>query len=82
MIRKCLIGLVRGYQKLISPLFPPVCIYRPSCSQYMIEAIGKHGLKGLVMGLVRLLRCHPFAKGGDDPVPDCFTLKRQMKDED
>lgn len=42
----------------------------------MIMAIEKHGLKGVLMGIVRILRCHPFVEGGDDPVPDYFTLRR------
>ncbi|WP_159564671.1 membrane protein insertion efficiency factor YidD [Streptococcus halichoeri] len=68
--------LVRAYQKWISPAFPPSCRYRPTCSAYMITALEKHGLKGFVMGLARILRCHPFAAGGEDPVPDYFTLRR------
>ncbi len=71
-----LIGLVRLYQKFISPLFPPSCRYRPTCSTYMIEALQKHGLKGFLMGLSRIGRCHPFVEGGEDPVPDSFSLKR------
>ncbi|NQG96798.1 membrane protein insertion efficiency factor YidD [Streptococcus suis] len=71
-----LIGLVRLYQKLISPLFPPSCRYHPTCSNYMIEAIQKHGLKGLLMGLARIGRCHPFVEGGEDPVPDRFSLRK------
>ncbi len=76
-----LIGLVRFYQKLISPLFPPSCRYHPTCSNYMIEAIQKHGLKGVLMGLVRIGRCHPFVEGGEDPVPEQFSLKRNDQDE-
>lgn len=71
-----LIGLVRFYQKLISPLFPPSCRYHPTCSNYMIEAINKHGFKGVLMGLARIGRCHPFVEGGEDPVPEQFSLKR------
>ena len=72
-----MIALVRGYQKWISPLFPPSCIYRPTCSSYMIQAVEKHGaLKGVLMGCGRICRCHPFIRGGQDPVPDYFTLRR------
>ena len=72
-----MIGLVRGYQKWISPLFPPTCIYRPTCSTYMIQAIEKHGvIKGVIMGIGRIMRCHPFILGGQDPVPDEFTVRR------
>ena len=78
-MKQILIGLVRGYQKWISPIFPPSCRYRPTCSNYMIEAIEKHGLKGVLMGLARILRCHPWSATGDDPVPDHFSLKRNTK---
>ena len=54
-----------------------VCIHEPSCSQYTYEAIDKHGLiKGSIMGGARISRCNPMAKGGYDPVPEFFTLKR------
>ena len=78
-MKKILIGLVRLYQKWLSPIFPPSCRYQPTCSNYMIDAITKHGLKGVLMGMARILRCHPFVGGGDDPVPDHFTLKRNDK---
>lgn len=62
--------LVRLYQILISPFTPPRCIYVPTCSQYMQEAIERYGvLRGIWLGCRRLLRCHPWAKGGYDPVP-------------
>ncbi|HEY9907881.1 MAG TPA: membrane protein insertion efficiency factor YidD [Thermosynechococcaceae cyanobacterium] len=65
-----LIGLVRGYRALISPLFPPVCRYSPTCSQYAIEAIENHGLlKGTWLSTCRICRCHPLHPGGYDPVP-------------
>ncbi|MGT2655883.1 membrane protein insertion efficiency factor YidD [Streptococcus varani] len=71
-----LIWLVKLYQRFISPLTPPFCRYRPTCSAYMIQALEKHGAKGFFMGIARILRCHPFVEGGDDPVPDHFSLKR------
>lgn len=77
---RLLIGLVRLYQRLISPLFPPTCRYHPTCSNYMIEALNKHGLKGFFMGLARIGRCHPFVEGGEDPVPDHFSLKRNKQE--
>ena len=64
------IALVRVYQRFISPLFPPCCIYSPTCSQYAVEAIEKYGfLKGTWLAFKRILRCNPFHKGGFDPVP-------------
>lgn len=65
-----LIALVRLYQLCISPLLGPHCRYYPSCSNYTIEALQTHGmLKGSWLALRRLLRCHPLASGGVDPVP-------------
>ncbi|KAF1305479.1 membrane protein insertion efficiency factor YidD [Enterococcus saccharolyticus] len=80
-MRKIFIYLVRGYQRFISPLFPPSCRYYPTCSNYTIEALQVHGaFKGSLMGLARILRCHPFVKGGIDYVPRKFTLKRNTSD--
>lgn len=65
-----LILLVRFYQKFISPLTPPSCRFTPTCSQYAIEAITKHGpIKGLWLAVRRVLRCHPGGGSGYDPVP-------------
>ena len=65
-----LILLVRFYQLCISPLTPPSCRYTPTCSQYALEALRKHGpIKGLWLTLKRLLRCHPWGGSGYDPVP-------------
>ena len=62
--------MVRIYQWVISPLFPNACRYTPTCSQYMIEAIQKHGpFKGLWLGTKRIGRCHPWGGKGHDPVP-------------
>lgn len=71
-----LIASVRFYQKHLSGLAPNSCRFRPTCSQYMIEAIEKHGLKGVLMGIFRILRCHPLSPKGFDPVPKTFSLKR------
>ncbi len=61
--------LIRTYQLFLSPLFPPSCRFTPTCSQYAIEAIDKHGLlRGWYLTCRRLLRCHPFCRGGFDPV--------------
>jgi hypothetical protein len=65
-----LIILVKLYKLLISPLFPPSCRHYPTCSQYAIEALEKHGLfKGSYLAAIRILKCNPFFKGGFDPVP-------------
>ncbi|HRH34457.1 MAG TPA: membrane protein insertion efficiency factor YidD [Catalimonadaceae bacterium] len=65
-----LIWIIRFYQGAISPLLPGGCRYSPTCSQYMIEAIQKHGpLKGVWLGTKRIGRCHPWGGNGYDPVP-------------
>lgn len=67
--RRLLMGVVRLYQLLASP-FPSPCRYLPSCSAYALEALDRHGaLKGSWLATRRILRCHPFARGGMDPVP-------------
>jgi len=66
-----LLGLIRGYQLLISPMFPPSCRYFPTCSDYARQAVALHGpLKGGWLGLRRILRCHPWGGLGYDPVPE------------
>jgi uncharacterized protein len=63
-------GVVRAYQLLVSPILPPSCRYLPSCSDYAIEALAKHGaLRGSGLALRRLARCHPWGGSGYDPVP-------------
>ena len=62
--------VIRLYQWTISPILGPNCRYLPTCSEYTLEAVERHGaLAGLWLGLRRLLRCHPWAAGGYDPVP-------------
>jgi len=62
--------LLRGYKWGISPMFPPACRFVPTCSEYAMEAVERYGAgRGGLMALWRVLRCHPFAHGGYDPVP-------------
>lgn len=69
-IRLLLTGLIRGYQKFISPLFGPSCRLHPCCSQYGIEAVRCHGaFKGTLLTSARLVRCNPWTRGGIDPIP-------------
>lgn len=69
-MKTVLILLVKIYQGVLSPYLPNACRYTPTCSQYMIEAITKHGaLRGGWMGLKRFGRCHPWGGHGVDPVP-------------
>ena len=65
-----MLGLIWLYRHLISPLLPPVCRYTPSCSQYAVEAIRKHGpFRGGWLAVKRILRCNPWGGSGYDPVP-------------
>ena len=69
-MKQLCMALIRLYQLLISPLFPPSCRFHPTCSCYAMDAFSRHGFsKGLYLSLRRLLRCHPFCQGGYDPVP-------------
>ena len=70
-MKKIFIGLIRFYRKYLSGLkTAPTCKFYPTCSQYAIEAIEKHGvIKGGLLAVWRILRCNPFSKGGYDPVP-------------
>lgn len=76
-MKTAIISLLKFYQRAISARRPiRVCKFTPTCSQYMIEAVERFGVKGVILGLERLLRCQPFSRGGYDPVPVKFTLKR------
>jgi putative membrane protein insertion efficiency factor len=69
-MKKILIALVTFYRAHISPLSPPTCRFSPTCSQYALEALEKYGaLRGGELALRRFLKCHPFHKGGYDPLP-------------
>ena len=69
-LKTLLLTLLRGYKWAISPFLPPACRYVPTCSDYAAEAIERHGaFRGSAMAIWRVLRCHPFVRGGYDPVP-------------
>ena len=71
LMSKIFVFFIKFYRKRISPLKKPCCRFTPSCSEYALEAIQTHGaLKGLYLSIKRILRCHPFCKGGYDPVPE------------
>ena len=70
-MRRVLIGIIRSYQLVLSPLMGRQCRFEPTCSCYAIEAIKRHGsVRGGWMGIKRICRCHPFSPGGYDPVPE------------
>ncbi len=69
-MRLVLLALIGAYRRLVSPLLPPACRFYPSCSAYAAEAVRRHGaLRGSVLTVKRLARCHPLCEGGVDPVP-------------
>ncbi len=69
LLTKGLIGMVGLYRRFLSPILGPNCRFRPTCSEYMIQALEKYGLgKGLLLGIRRILRCHPLHPGGYDPL--------------
>ena len=75
-----LIGFLKAYRAIISPLYGQVCKFYPSCSAYALESIQIHGsLKGTWLALKRLGRCHPWAKGGIDPVPPQLLASKAQK---
>jgi hypothetical protein len=73
-----LLSLINSYRRFVSPLFPPSCRFQPTCSQYALESIEKHGsVKGSWLAIQRILRCHPFHPGGYDPVPDKLEISNK-----
>jgi len=69
-MRQIIVGALLVYKRGISPLLPSACRFRPTCSEYMMQAVSEYGaVKGVWLGLKRLMRCHPFHAGGFDPVP-------------
>lgn len=68
-MRELLIFILRSYKQWISPMLPGACRFQPTCSEYMREAVERHGaIRGVALGVVRLSKCHPFHSGGFDPV--------------
>jgi putative membrane protein insertion efficiency factor len=69
MVKKAVIFLICFYRRFISPLKPPTCRFVPTCSEYALQAVEKYGVvRGIIMAVKRILRCHPFHPGGYDPV--------------
>lgn len=69
LFKNLLVLLIKFYQKFISPLKKPSCRFYPTCSQYAVESINKYGsVKGVILAVKRILKCHPFNPGGYDPV--------------
>ncbi|WP_017294984.1 membrane protein insertion efficiency factor YidD [Geminocystis herdmanii] len=82
-MKKLLIFLITFYRRFISPLFPPSCRFIPTCSQYALEAIERHGtIKGSCLSVRRVCRCHPFHQGGYDPVPSLSDNLTSLLDGD
>ncbi|MCD9021368.1 membrane protein insertion efficiency factor YidD [Cohnella silvisoli] len=76
IMRRTLQGPILFYRKFISPLTPPSCRFLPTCSAYAVEAIEVHGAaKGSYLAFRRICRCHPFHRGGYDPVPPLKVRK-------
>jgi putative membrane protein insertion efficiency factor len=76
-----LIALLRGYKRVLSPVLLPACRYTPTCSEYALEAVDQHGaVKGSTLAIWRLLRCHPFTRGGYDPVPHACVGRTFLSD--
>lgn len=70
MLKRAMTSSIRFYQRALSPLKPPSCRFEPTCSAYALEAIERYGPgRGAWLTARRLLRCHPFCRGGYDPVP-------------
>jgi putative membrane protein insertion efficiency factor len=77
-MRHVLALALRAYRRVVSPLYGDVCRYYPSCSAYALEAVETHGAaKGSVLAMRRVGRCHPWAAGGLDPVPEVFRWRRK-----
>jgi putative membrane protein insertion efficiency factor len=73
------IGFLRAYRRLVSPIYGQVCRYHPSCSAYALDAVTRFGaVRGCWLAVRRIGRCHPWAAGGIDPVPAMFSWRTSM----
>ena len=78
-MRRVLLWALRLYKAHVSPVLPPACRYTPTCSEYAIEAVERHGAaRGSIMAIRRVLSCNPFARGGYDPVPEIGPRSRRV----
>jgi putative membrane protein insertion efficiency factor len=79
MIKGAALAMIRWYKRNVSPSLPPGCRYQPTCSEYTHEAIEVHGVvKGIGLGVWRLMRCNPWSKGGIDRVPGTESSQEQV----
>lgn len=79
-MKRLLIGFIQLYQRFISPLFPPTCRFQPTCSHYAIASLRRFGFfRGSALALWRILRCHPWSRGGYDPIPEVFWTTDKTK---
>ncbi|MDE3102122.1 MAG: membrane protein insertion efficiency factor YidD [Chloroflexota bacterium] len=70
-MKQAVLLALRWYKRAVSPMLPPACRYTPTCSEYAMEAVERHGVAvGSFLAVRRVLSCHPFARGGYDPVPE------------
>ncbi len=85
-LQQLAVGLIRGiihlYRWVISPMLPPTCRFAPTCSEYALEAVARHGaLFGAWLALKRILRCHPWGGSGYDPVPETLTQPQNHRED-
>lgn len=79
-MKRALVRIIGAYKRWLSPGMPAACRYTPTCSEYAMEAIERHGsMAGGALAIGRLLRCHPFVEGGLDPVPEQTIFKRHKR---
>jgi uncharacterized protein len=74
-VKRVLLAPIAAYRRWVSTALPRRCRYEPTCSEYAAQSIRRFGLRGVLLGAWRLLRCNPFSHGGFDPVPERFTLR-------